>query len=172
MSRTAHPPPVTDRDLPLLLAVYGTLRRGCRNHHVLGGSLHVADGYLHGTLHEVTTPRGRGYSYPLLVVPGGEHEPSSPAEVGRVLVEVYRVVDPGVLADLDVLEDYDPDDPAASEYVRVRVPLLGGSGPGTSRGAGDVDDVQTYAYAGAGEQARVGPLIRTGDWRAHAGALA
>jgi gamma-glutamylcyclotransferase (GGCT)/AIG2-like uncharacterized protein YtfP len=168
---TAHPPPVTDRALPLLLAVYGTLRRGCRNHHVLAGSAHVADGHVRGLLHEVTTPRGRGYSYPLLVVPGTDD--AAPGETpvpGPVVVEVYRVVDPGVLADLDVLEDYDPDDPAASEYVRVLVPLLGADAATT--GTSDPVEVQTYAYAGAGERTGVGTLIRTGDWRAHAGEAA
>lgn len=169
MSTTAHPPPVTDRDLPLLLAVYGTLRRGCRNHHVLAGSVHVADGHVRGLLHEVTTPRGRGYSYPLLVVPGTDDgSPGTPSALGDVVVEVYRVVDPGVLADLDALEDYDPDDPAASEYVRVRVPLLGADGTPAS-GPGEV---QTYAYAGAGDRTGVGTLIRAGDWRAHAGEAA
>lgn len=150
MPRTPHPPAVTDRDVPLLLAVYGTLRRGCRNHHVLAGAVPVADGEVEGVLHEVAGPVRLPYPYPLLVLPAP----------GRVVVEVYRVRQERVLRGLDVLESYDPDDPAGSEYVRVRVPLLGAAaGP---------PEVQVYACAG-GE----GVLGRSlpGDWTAHLGAV-
>lgn len=159
MTRTHHPPPVTDRELPLLLAVYGTLRRGCRNHHVLAGSRHVVDGVVDGLLFEVPTPIGRAYSYPLLVVP-----PAGAPDEGvtnGVLVEVYLVEDAQVMAHLDALEAYDPDDPAGSEYVRVRVPLVGGSVA--------VGRVQVYAYAGRAGTPEAGTAIATGDWRAHAG---
>jgi gamma-glutamylcyclotransferase (GGCT)/AIG2-like uncharacterized protein YtfP len=151
VTRTAHPPAVTDRDLPLLLAVYGTLRRGCRNHHLLAGAPHVADGHVAGALHEITAPLGRAYSYPLLVVPGAS----------RVVVEVYRVEQPTTLAALDALEAYDPDDVDGSEYVRVRVPLLDPV-PGARL-------VQVYAYAGHGDG--LGTVLQGGDWYTHAGGL-
>lgn len=150
-----HLLPVADRRTPLLLAVYGTLRRGCRNHHVLGGSEPVVDGLVTGVLHEIRVPLRLDYSYPLLDV----------GAPGDVVVEVYRVDDPAVLALLDELEDYDPDDPAASEYVRVRVPLRARDG-----GAVDgVPDVQVYAYAGDADGR--GAVLPDGDWYRHAGAL-
>ncbi len=165
MSRTPHPPAVTDRDLPVLLAVYGTLRRGCRNHHVLAGSEHVVDGAVSGLLHEMVASQRLDYTYPLLVVP-----PQARADAPRVVVEVYRVTDPQVLAHLDVLEAYDPADPGGSEYVRTLVPLLAAdpvvvpSGPGPTQ-------VQVYAYAGAVDVAEQGPVLPGGDWCTHKGRL-
>ncbi|WP_380165404.1 gamma-glutamylcyclotransferase [Jannaschia sp. R86511] len=170
MTRTPHPPAVTDRDLPLLLAVYGTLRRGCRNHHVLAGSEHVTDGAVSGVLHEMVASQRLDYTYPLLVVP------PQPSVVGpRVVVEVYRVSDPRVLARLDALEDFDPTDPGGSEYVRTKVPLLG-SGPAagpapTGPGRPTPSEVQVYAYAGSVAVAEQGPVLPGGDWCTHKGAL-
>lgn len=164
VTRTPHPPAVLDHDLPLLLAVYGTLRRSCRNHHVLGGSEHVVDGTVSGLLHEMVVSQRLDYRYPLLVVP-----PQPSAAGPRVVVEVYRVSDPLVLARLDVLEDFDPADPGGSEYVRTRVPLLardpGASGPSGPR------QVQVYAYAGAVDVAEQGPVLPGGDWCTHEGDL-
>ncbi|MGJ7441222.1 gamma-glutamylcyclotransferase family protein [Aquipuribacter sp. MA13-6] len=174
MSRTPHPPAVADRDLPVLLAVYGTLRRGCRNHHVLAGSEHVRDGAVAGVLHEIVVPLRLDYSYPLLVVPSpGADVPRADhprADGPRVVVEVYRVTDPQVLARLDVLEAYDPDHPGTSEYVRARVPLLGRDGADAHDGLDEPDrQVQTYVYAGA--VAEQGPVLPGGDWCTHKGAL-
>lgn len=147
--------PVTDRRTPLLLAVYGTLRRGCRNAHLLDGAEQVGQGLVAGTLHEVAAPlRGRGFSYPVLVLPGG----------GRVVVEVYRVTTPERLHALDVLEAYDPDDPAGSEYWRVEVPLLA-----APDGAPVAERVQVYAHTGGAEER--GAVLPDGDWYAWAGAL-
>lgn len=157
MSRTPHPPSVTDHDLPVLLAVYGTLRRGCRNHHVLGGSEHVVDGAVAGLLHEIVVPLRLDYSYPLLVVP-----PEPSAHGPGVVVEVYRVEQEQVLARLDVLEAYDPADPGGSEYVRTHVPLLLRDGA-----APEVPQVQVYAYAGPVDEQ--GPVLTGGDWCAHKG---
>jgi gamma-glutamylcyclotransferase (GGCT)/AIG2-like uncharacterized protein YtfP len=88
-----------------LVAVYGTLKRGEANHHLLaeGRSAHVADGYVRGALYDLGP-------YPALV-----------DGVGRVAVEVYRLRDDSLLELLDQLEDYRPLDEAASEYLRRRV---------------------------------------------------
>ncbi len=160
MSRTPHPPAVTDRDLPVLLAVYGTLRRGCRNHHVLAGSGHVVDGFVSGLLHEIVVPLRLDYSYPLLVVPA-----DPVADGPRVVVEVYRVEAERVLTGLDALEAYDPAGPGGSEYVRTRVPLRSGDRSTTEMWP----EVQVYAYAGP--VAEQGPVLPGGDWCTHAGAL-
>lgn len=153
MPRTAHPAPVADRHLPLDLAVYGTLRRGCRNAHLLAGCEPLRGGTVRGRLHEVAVPLGRDFRYPVLVVPpaGGG--------AGLVRVETYRVADPATLLALDALEAYDPASPATSEYVRARVALLDADGVATGA------LVQVYAYAG--DTDGVGPLLPAGDWVAH-----
>lgn len=80
-----------------LVAVYGTLKRGLRNHHWLAGTEFIgAD-----TLVDVTL-------YDLGHCPGAKAEPSHGIDV-----ELYRV-DARGLRDLDRLEDY-----------RVRAPLTG-----------------------------------------------
>jgi gamma-glutamylcyclotransferase (GGCT)/AIG2-like uncharacterized protein YtfP len=77
-----------------------------------------------------------------------------------VRVEVYQVNDQLVVAALDALEAYDPEDPAGSEYVRVLVPLLDAGPVGPA-------EVQVYVHAGAAEGR--GPVLPGGDWVAHAG---
>ena len=150
--------PVADRRTPLLLAVYGTLRRGCRNAGLLAGAEPVADGSVAGRLHEVASPRcpcptATRCSCSTSTRTAGDGLP-------RVRVEVYRVTDPTMLARLDELEDYDPDDPAGSEYVRVVVPLLD-AGPGAP------GEVQVYVHAGSPDGR--GPVLLGGDWFVHAG---
>ncbi|WP_336922605.1 gamma-glutamylcyclotransferase family protein [Aquipuribacter sp. SD81] len=159
MTRVPHPPPVADRRLPLDLAVYGTLRRGCRNAHLLAGAEPLLDGVVHGALHEVAVPLGRDFRYPLLVVGG-----PGAAAAGLVRVEVHRVHDEPTLVALDALEAYDPASPATSEYVRVRVPLLDATGGATPH------EVQVYAYAGHVDG--LGEVLPGGDWCAHAGSAA
>lgn len=154
--------PVTDRRTPLLLAVYGTLRRGCRNAHLLDEAEPLGRGLVAGTLHEVASPlRGRAFSYPVLVLDDDIPDDQPPRAPGRVVVEVYRVRTQAQLHALDVLEAYDPDDPDGSEYLRVRVPLLAGP-------AG-VEAVQVYVHTGTAEQR--GPVLPDGDWYTWAGAL-
>lgn len=43
---------------------------------------------------------------------------------GRVAGELFQVVDPGVMAELDAWEDYWPDDPARSRYERRKISLV------------------------------------------------
>ncbi|MCI0508457.1 gamma-glutamylcyclotransferase (GGCT)/AIG2-like uncharacterized protein YtfP [Chromohalobacter marismortui] len=91
-----HSPVLAIRRTPLV-AVYGTLKRGLRNHHWLEGATFVgAD-----TLGDITL-------YDLGHCPGAKREPSRGIEV-----ELYRV-DARGLRHLDRLEDY-----------RVRAPLTG-----------------------------------------------
>ena len=157
--------PVADRRTPLLLGVYGTLRRGCRNSHLMAGCPPVADGVVAGVLHEVRASLRLDYGYPLLQVASGSDRTGGADVVGEVLVEVYRVLDTPTLDALDELEDYDPDDPAGSEYVRVRVPVRArGGGP-----VAGVPEVQVYAYAGAADGR--GAVLPGGDWYVHAGPL-
>ncbi len=104
-----------------LVAVYGTLRRGGRLHHHLGVSAGraraVGCARLAGDLYEVVPERrdtGVAMSYPCYYEGGA----------GRVVVEIYEVLDPTLWTDLDQLEGFLPHDLERSEYHRRVVPLL------------------------------------------------
>lgn len=85
-----------------LVAVYGTLKRGLRNHHWLEGADFVGVDRLDTiTLYDLG------------------HCPAAKAERSRgVEVEVYRVTAP-ILGELDRLEDYRIRTPRAGMYDRI-----------------------------------------------------
>ncbi len=133
--------------VPLVLAVYGTLRRGDRNHALLGDSPFLGDGTVEGTLRHVPAAPHRAYGFPVLLpVPGG-----------RVSVELYRVDQPEILGTLDALEEYDPVDETGSEFLRRTVRVSDGP----------VDEAQIYIYNGPTEV--LGQVIDGGDWMAFDG---
>jgi gamma-glutamylcyclotransferase (GGCT)/AIG2-like uncharacterized protein YtfP len=123
-----------------LIAFYGTLMAG------LGGQERLGVGHrlelvgpcvLEGTLVEI------GW------YPGLAAEPR-----GRVVGELYRLLDPDVLGVLDRYEGADPADPDGSEYRRVCTTTLE---PGA--------EAWVYLLNGLRPDQ---PRVASGDWRQHA----
>lgn len=129
-----------------MLAVYGTLRRGERNHGLLGDAVFLGPGRIRGTLHDVPRAPFRPYAYPACLFA------STPASSGTVEVELYRLAGAEALARIDALERFDPDDVEGSQYVRVEVPVVNGP----------VE--QAWAYEYRGDPAELGERIAGGDW--------
>lgn len=103
-----HTPTLAIARTPLV-AVYGTLKRGLRNHHWLEGADFVGS----DRLTRITL-------YDLGPFPGAKLEPSRGVEV-----EVFRV-DARLLGDLDRLEDYRLRTPAAGLFDRTIHPTTYG----------------------------------------------
>lgn len=89
-----------------IVAVYGTLREGLTNHQFITGCKRIGLGWLTGF---------RMYNL-------GEYPGVIPThdESGRIRVEWYDVPD-DVLAELDRLEEFNPEAPQSSLYLRKRV---------------------------------------------------
>jgi gamma-glutamylcyclotransferase (GGCT)/AIG2-like uncharacterized protein YtfP len=130
---------------PIVLAVYGTLRRGEWNASLLDGASYLGSGLVTGLLREMEPSPTRSYAYPSLVLAGA----------GTVVVELYALADSAALAAADALEAYDPADEAGSEYVRRAVEIIGGP----------VSWAWIYVYNGPDDE--LGDVIVGGDWTAH-----
>lgn len=130
---------------PIVLAVYGTLRRGERNDVFLAGSDLLGTGVVLGRLHEMPRSELREYAYPALLLDAR----------GRVIVELYRLPDEATLTEIDLLESFEPADEAASQYVRRSVSIVDGP----------IDLAWTYVYNGP--PGEVGVAIADGDWVAY-----
>ncbi|MCX7881775.1 MAG: gamma-glutamylcyclotransferase [Brevinematales bacterium] len=89
----------------MLLFVYGTLRRGKKEHSLLANSPFVASGYVEGTLYDL------GVGFPAL----GLDEVQ-----GRVYGEVYEVSE-DLLQTLDHYEGCSPENEEESLYIRQEI---------------------------------------------------
>jgi len=158
-----------------IVAVYGTLRRGERNHHRLARATYLGSAFVGGVLYDVPTAPGRAYPYPAYHAESDESNGSSESgESGEsngssesngsgesdrshgpargVVVELYRLPDDDLLADLDALEGYDPADDPGSQYARRAVDVLDGP----------VD--RAWIYVHQGPPSELGDPIEDGDW--------
>jgi GntR family transcriptional regulator / MocR family aminotransferase len=132
----------TDAATSPVVAVYGTLRRGERNHELMAGAELLGSGAIPGRIHRMRRNAERAYDFPALV-----DDP-----LRRVVVDLYRLPDPGLLARLDALEAYDPADETSSEYLRRWTVVRGGSVTGA------------WVYRFAGRLAATAEPIPSGDW--------
>lgn len=122
----------------LTMFVYGTLKRGERNHeHFCSGAFRVEEGAVRGELYDLPH-----FRYPELIVPDesvhafGTYDYAGDAELQKrlsprhppaldaplVFGELFSFDDPGYrLPEIDRLEGFDPGD-ASSHYRRVLLP--------------------------------------------------
>ena len=130
--------PVTT--VPDFLFVYGTLMRGLPLHRLIAGrSEFVGTGTVKGNLLDL-----------------GHYPGAVPDRPGTVHGEVYRLLSRGLLETLDQEEEYRPDAPSQSLYVRRPAAVC----------LADGREVTAWVYWFQGPRGRAVP-IPGGDYRQH-----
>jgi GntR family transcriptional regulator/MocR family aminotransferase len=128
-----------------VVAVYGTLRRGERNHRLLRAAEFLGTGTVAGQIRLLPASAIRAYAYPALI-------DDDPAGAGRVVVELYRLPGTALLDRLDELETYLPADEPHSEYVRREAEVL------------DHPVGRSWVYRYRGDPGAMAGPIPSGDW--------
>ena len=124
-----------------LIAVYGTLRKGEANHHVLGNSEFIK------------TIRLKGFkmyganSFPA-VIQGAEND--------SIIVEIYKITRQNILDELDLLEGFDRKNPMGREnlYTVQKIKIDSEKMP---------IEIYTFDHHPWSVQ-QIGPEIKSGDW--------
>ena len=124
-----------------LIAVYGTLRKGEPNHHVLADSKYSKTMRLKGfKMYGANT-------FPA-VIKGTEDD--------SIVVEIYRITRQKVLQALDFLEGFDRNNPTSPKnfYTIQEIKL-----------DSEAEPIEIYTFDHHPESIhRVGPLLKSGDW--------
>ena len=126
--------------------VYGTLLPGQPNHYLWGDAI--------VQMETAVFPNGRLYdmgSYPMMIEQPGE-------QVKGRLITVHMAAYTAVTVNLDMLEGYDPEQPAASAYRRLERVVQGENGR----------FVTAWIYLGLPKYIKGLPPIPSGDWIAYA----
>lgn len=119
-----------------IIAVYGTLRKGCRANHLLNSCEFLGTDTVKGTMFDLS-------AYPAFRRTNTENE---------IVVELYKLPEKGkegVVSSLDRYEGYNPQNEDQSLYRRLTV--LSSSGK----------EVNIYEYL---HPTRNEDIIRNGDW--------
>jgi gamma-glutamylcyclotransferase (GGCT)/AIG2-like uncharacterized protein YtfP len=124
----------------VLVAVYGTLRKGEGNHRLLETSRYIG----RGVTKEKGVMYGKGRGFPILRIPAIEGEEGS----AYIQVEVYEVT-PEVLRHLDLLEGY------PQWYSRTPFKVI-------MREKGEVEAFIYHQPAYFGQPSNI---IESGDWK-------
>ena len=123
------------------IAVYGTLRKGETNHHVLSKSLFLKTIRLKGFKMYGTN------KFPTVIKGSATDE---------ITVEIYQVVNPKILKALDFLEGFDRTNPSSLDnfYTIQELKLNEENEP-----------IEIYTFDHNPEIVhQIGPLIQSGDW--------
>jgi len=129
----------------IIVFVYGTLRKGEDNHHLLAGSERIAvQCYMEGNLYDTKL------GYPAMTLAPGK----------KVYGELYSVSE-AKLRQLDELEDYYGED-RNNEYWRVVRPVYTDTDTDT-----DMSARSAFVYIYLNEQAEGLDLIPLGDWKSY-----
>lgn len=124
-----------------LIAVYGTLRKGGSNHHVLGGSEFISEQRIQGF------QMYGCHDYPA-IISGHYNE--------YITVEIYRVKSHSVADAIDVLEGFDRSNPnSLNNYYTLRKINI--------ESIEELLEIYTFDHTPHGI-AELGPRILCGDW--------
>ena len=139
---------------PLPVFVYGTLRQGCHNHHLMDGAREEVRS---ATADGVAVYRsGHGFPY------AAEHPDPQAVTVGEVVWLSDDAAGWNARARLDLLEGFDSDRPARSHYERVQRDVLV-----RRPGGGPAEPTRAWVYLARGharDRLREQDRVQHGDW--------